>query len=128
MLNRRSTLLTTMMSPLLGVCIYDRWLSFEWDEEVKLADGQVVTVHLKHTYERLRQGLTPHSGTIVPRDSTLTLNAGGTNVSQLFKGFHPMFLDRHGGTWYAVLYGDYYNRSRELPGQDWGTLEGPYGQ
>jgi hypothetical protein len=43
-------------------------------------------------------------------------------------GFHPMFLDQYAGEWYGVLYGGYYNRSQERPGQDWGDLEGPLGQ
>ena len=66
-------------------------------------------------------------GTNLTRDTTLTFDAGSNSgrVTQLFKGFHPMFIGFSEQQWYAVLYGGYYARSRELPGQDWGELEGP---
>jgi hypothetical protein len=60
-------------------------------------------------------------------DSTLTLDAGppaGT-VSQLFRGFTPMFLNQQAGQWYAVLDDGYYGTTCHEPGQDWGELEGP---
>jgi hypothetical protein len=111
-------------------CLYDRSFDLEWDEEVQLEDGRIIVIHLKQTYERLNQTLSRYGGTILTRDTTLTIDTGsdGGVVTQLFKGFHPMFIGQHNGRWYAVLYGGYYNRSRELQGQDWGELEGPYGQ
>ncbi len=114
----------------LSGCVYSRYFELEWDEEVLLQDGRVIVVQLKHSYERLHQGLTPYGGTILARDTTLTFNAGDGigQVAQLFMGFQPIFLNQHEGTWYAVLSGSYYGGSRQLPGQDWGELEGPYGQ
>lgn len=128
-MNRRTLLGTALTALFLCGCIYGRNFDFEWDEEVQLHDGRTTWVHLKHSYERLSLGFMPYSGSIIPRDTTLTFDAGSPSgvVTQLFKGFHPMFLGQYDAVWYAVLYGDYYG-SRKLPGQDWGDLEGPYGQ
>jgi hypothetical protein len=120
-MNRRS-LLWAAAVPLLGACMRERAFELAWDEEVQLADGPVILLHLRHAYERLG------GDTALLRDTTLTFDAGGRTVTQLFKGFHPMFLDRDQGTWFGVLYGSYYDRTREMPGQDWGELEGPHGQ
>jgi hypothetical protein len=124
-------LLSAAMSPLLlSSCFYGKNFDLEWDEEVQLHDGRTIVVHLKYTYERLAPGLLPHGGTNILRDSVLTFDAGGRTgrVSQVFRGYHPMFLDQHEGTWYSVLYGGDYGQSRLLPGGDWGEMEGPYGQ
>jgi hypothetical protein len=117
------------MSLLTGFLWADHF-DLEWDEEVQLPNGPVVVVHRKQTYERLSPGLTPYGGTSIPRDTTLTIDTGGPagRVTQLFKGFDPLFLGRDKDTWYAVLIGGYYYKSREIPGQDWGDQEGPYGQ
>lgn len=136
---KRRTLLTGAgVTPFLGACTPDRTFDLSWDEEVQLHDGRIIVVHLKHTYERIGSGFfttaerlfSPYAGLGLPRDTTLTFDAGGTTgvVTQLFKGFSPVFIGQHEGVWYAVLYGDYYYNSRQLPGQDWGKLEGPYGQ
>lgn len=129
-MKRRIWLTVTAMAALGTGCFYDQWFDLEWDEEVLLHDGRVIVVHLKHSYERRSSSFTRYDGLILPRDTTLTLDAGGSigRVTQLFKGFHPMFLGQYEGEWYAVLYGGDYYRSRELPGQDWGDLEGPDGQ
>lgn len=129
-MKRRALLTGAAAMPLLSGCFWDKHFDLSWEEEVQLHDGQVIAVKLKHTYERLHREFTRYGGTNLTRDTTLTFDAGGTvgTVTQLFKGFHPMFLGQHEGVWYAVLYGSYYYRSRELPGQDWGELEGPYGQ
>ena len=129
-MNRRTLITAAGIGPMLSGCLYSRYFDLEWDEEVQLPGGRVIVVHLKHTYERLTQGLTPYGGRIISRDSTLTFDAGNPagTVSQLFKGFDPMFVGQHEGAWYAVLYGGYYGGSRNLPGQDWGELEGPYDQ
>lgn len=126
----RLFLVVAVATALLSGCFWDRHFDLAWEEEVQLLDGRVVVVQRKVTYERLRVGLTPYGGVIIPRDSTIAFDAGGKigRVTQLFKGFHPMFLDQDAGAWYAVLYGSYYYGSRQLPGQDWGDLEGPYGQ
>jgi hypothetical protein len=109
---------------------WDKHFDLSWEEEVQLHDGRVIVVKLKYGYERRGTSFTRYGGPSNARDATLTFDAGGTTgvVAQLFKGFHPMFIGKYDGTWYAVLYGDYYRRSREIPGQDWGELEGPYGQ
>jgi hypothetical protein len=131
-MNRRHFALGAAVAatPLLSGFGWDKHFDLSWEEEVLLHDGRVIVVKLKHTYERLYPGLTRYGGTNLTRDTTLTFDAGGTTgvVTQLFKGFHPMFIGQYEGVWYAVLYGDYYARSREIPGQDWGELEGPYGQ
>lgn len=137
-MKRRTLLASAAITPLLAACSRDTHFDLSWDEEVQLHDGRVIVVHVKHTYERIGQGfftsleriVSPYAGMVLPRDTTLTFDAGGTTgkVTQLFKGFHPMFLGQYQGVWYAVLYGSYYYQSNTLPGQDWGALEGPYGQ
>jgi hypothetical protein len=128
---KRHTFFTVVSAAvLLSGCFWGRTFDLTWSEEVKLQDGRLLIVELKHTYERLHQGITPYGGTILTRDTTLAFDAGpgvGT-VTQLFKGFQPIFLDQHAGVWYAVLSGSPYYGSQNLPGQNWGTLEGPYGQ
>jgi hypothetical protein len=128
-MNRRTFLASSTAVPLLSGCFWDKQFDLSWEEEVLLHDGRVIVVKLKHTYERVHRRLGRYAGAI-PRDTELSFDAGGTvgKALQLFKGFHPMFLGQYQEAWYAVLYGSYYNRSRELPGQDWGDLEGPYGQ
>jgi hypothetical protein len=115
---------------LLFGCFYGKWFDLEWDEEVMLPSGRVTVVHLKHSYERLSQGITPYGGTNLLRDTTMTLQPDGKHaaVTQQFKGFHPIFVGEAQRQWYAVLSGSYYDGSRKIPGQDWGELEGPYGQ
>ncbi len=116
--------------PLLCGIGWDRFFELGWEEAVQLHDGQVIVVKRKQTYEPLGSSFTRYGGTIIRRDSTLSLDAGGNIgvVTRLFKGFRPMFLGQYEGVWYAVLYGGYYANSRKLPGQDWGELEGPSGQ
>ena len=128
-MNRRIFFVGSAAMPLLGGCFWDKHFDLSWEEEVELHDGRVIVVKLKHTYERLHREFGRYTSAI-PRDTEISFDAGGATgwVTQLFKGFHPMFLDKYEGVWYAVLYGDYYYRSRELPGQNWGELEGPYGQ
>jgi hypothetical protein len=130
-MNRRQwALVICAAASLLAACGWDRYFDLSWEEEVQLRDGRVIVVKLVHRYERLGTSFTRYGGRSITRDTTLSLDAGGSTgvVTQLFKGFSPMFIGQYQGTWYAVLYGDYYARSREIPGQDWGELEGPYGQ
>lgn len=128
-MNRRSFTAAAFATPLMSGCLWDKHFDLSWDEEIQLHDGRVIVVKVTHTYERLRREIGRYTSAL-PRDTEFSFDAGAPvgRVTQLFKGFHPMFLGWHEGTWYAVLYGDYYYRSRELPGQDWGELEGPYGQ
>lgn len=130
-MKRRTLIAAVTATALLSGCIRDRYFDLEWDEEVQLHDGRVIVVHLKHTYERIEQGFfttvlsgfSPYAGTILPRDTTLTFDAGGTTgkVTQLFKGYHPLMIDQYNGTWFAVIDGSDYYRSKEIPGQDWGV-------
>jgi len=99
---------------------YPRFYTLEWDEDVQLQDGRVIVVHLKHTYERLHMGFSRYADAIT-RDTEMRFDAGppiGT-VTQLFKGYHPLFLGQYEGKWYVTLYGSPYGRSDEMPGQDW---------
>jgi hypothetical protein len=111
----------------------DRNFDLSWDEEVQLHDGRVIVVHVKHTYERIGEGFfttlerffSPYAGLVLPRDTTLTFDAGGMTgvVTQLFKGFDPILLGQNEGSWYVVIDGGYYYNSQNLPGQSWGILE-----
>ena len=132
-MNRRNLAAAAVLTTLLTGCFWDRYFDVQWNEQVKQPDGKVITVHLKYRFERLFnvfREFTRYGGAIVPRDATLTFDAGGDTgqVVQLFKGFHPVYLGQHNGIWYAVLSGGYYGGSRETPGQDWGSFEGPYAQ
>lgn len=114
--------------PALAGCIWGQYFELGWEEEVQLHDGRVILVHVTHTFERTSSWR--RFDTALHRDTELRFDAGdgkGT-VTQLFKSFSPIFLDQYEGTWYAVLDGGYVKRSRELPGQDWGDADGPYGQ
>lgn len=113
---------------ILSGCIWRQYFELGWDEEVELQDGRTILVHVTHTYER--RSSWRRYDTATHRDTELRFDAGdgiGT-VTQLFKSFSPIFLDQHEGTWYAVLYGGYRKRTREIPGQDWGDRDSPYGQ
>jgi hypothetical protein len=132
-MNRRNFTAAALTAPLLTGCFWDRYFDVQWNEQVQQPDGKVITVHLKYRFERLYnifREFTRYGGAIVPRDATLTFDAGGDTgqVVQLFKGFLPIYLGQHNGTWYGALTGKYYHGSREIPGQDWGDFEGPYGQ
>lgn len=109
---------------------HTRFFELSWQEEIQVSDAEVVIVQRKTTYERLTLSFEKFGGKVITRDGELTLDAGGDlgQIKQLFKGMHPIFLGRANGVWYAVLSGTYYAGSRQIPGQDWGELEGPYGQ
>lgn len=110
-------------------CLYDRRFSLEWTEEVQSQDGRTFVVQIHQIYERLGRSFNRYGGMIVPRDSILTIQPNGNApVTHLFCGFRPIFLDQYGGDWFGVLTGNYYVGTRKLQGQDWGELEGPYGQ
>lgn len=132
---RRIQLKTALLLPAtitgLAACQQqERFFDLEWDEEVKLLDGRIITVHIKHRYMRIDGRFYGYSDISVPIDSTLTLDTGSSagTVVQYFKGFQTSFLDQHQGIWYGVLRGKYYPGSRETPGQDWGEMEGPSAQ
>jgi hypothetical protein len=87
-----------------------------WTEDVLLKDGTVITVKVQHSYE-IRGRLS------LLRDTELTFDtgrSGGVVVTQLFRGYHPLMLDRDQGKWYVVIYGGEYGRTKLEPGQDWG--------
>ena len=129
-MKRRYLLASTVSPALLMGCLYDRVFELEWDEEVQLLDGRVIVVHIKRSYLRIEQGISRYGGVIRGLDGTLSFETGGSvgRVTQLFKGFYPIFLDNYEGNWYAVIIGGYYPKSREQPGQDWGNYEGPGGR
>lgn len=129
-MNRRTFVAATVAAPLLSACYEPGLFDLVWDEEILLPDGRVVVAHMTHSYMRLESSLSEFGGTSSPRDTTMTFDAGtGTGVvKQLFKGFQPMFLGQKDGVWYAILIGGYRFKNREIPGQDWGDSQGPYGQ
>ena len=134
-MNRRNFAALAVATPLVSGCLWDRYFDVQWNEQVKLSDGKVITVHFKYRFERVYvhfREFTRYGGTIVDRDATLTFDAGGDvgQVTQLFKGVTPVYLGQHQGVWYAVLAGGggYYETARKTPGQDWGDFEGPYDQ
>lgn len=126
-MKRRTFAAAAVTTPLLNACFYDDFFTSEWEEEIQLHDKSVIVANVKHTFVRLTQGLTPYGGMIVPRDCTFTFDAGKPfgKVSQLFRNFRPIFLDRDDDVWYAVLEGAYFTKYKEITGQYWGELEVP---
>ena len=100
---------------------HSRHFELQWDEEVELADGRVVVVHVRRTFERLRFRFDPYAGAIT-RDTELSFDAGGTTgrVTQLLKGYAPILLDEEQGRWYLMIYGGSYGKARLIPGQNFG--------
>jgi len=124
-MNRRHLIGTACLAPLLTGCIYSRTFELEWEEEALQPDGRIVVVHRKQKYERLTQGLTPYGGRNLFWESTLTIDVGPPvgRVSQLFRGFWPMFVGDHANVWYAVIAGGYPGRPPGVEAQNWGTFE-----
>jgi hypothetical protein len=129
-MKRRTFAAAVATTPLLNACFYDDFFTSEWEEEIQLHDKSVIVANVKQTFVRLTQGITPYGGMIVPRDCTFTFDAGKPfgKVSQLFRNFRPIFLDREDGVWYAVLKGKYFAGYKEITGQYWGELEVSAGQ
>ena len=128
-MKRRTFAAAAVTAPLLSACLYDDIFAFEWEEEIRLHDQSVIVAHVKHTFARVTQGILPYGGMIVPRDCTLSFDAGvpAGKVGQLFRNFRPVFLDRDDGVWYAVLEGAYFTKYKETTGQYWGEYEAPGG-
>jgi hypothetical protein len=129
-MSRRIILAAFLCAPLFGGCYQPGVVSLVWNEEVQLSDGRMVVTGMVHSYNCFDYRFKQFGGLCGPLDTTLTLNGGeGVGVvTQLFKGFHPMFLGEKDGIWYAILTGGYRFKNREIPGQDWGDSQGPYGQ
>lgn len=129
-MKRRFLLAFAAVLPLLASCYRPGWTNLEWSEEVLLPDGRTVEVNVVHAYFCFEYRFKEFGGTCSPNDTTMTLNTGTAAgvVTQLFKGFQPMFLGEQDGTWYAILIGGYRYKNREIPGQDWGDKQGPYDQ
>jgi hypothetical protein len=130
-MNRRTFAAAAVATPLLTGCLWDRYFDVQWNEQVSQPDRKVITVHLKVRFERLFnvfREFTRYGGAIVPRDATLTFDAGGDTgqVVQFFQGLQPVYLGKHDGTWYVVLSGGrgYNEASRKTPVQDWGEWGG----
>lgn len=124
-MNRRTFVVSTMATPTLSACFWDKHFDLKWEEEVQLHDGRVMIVKLKYTYERIStSGFTRYENAI-PRDTELSFDAAGKDgaITQLIKGFHPMLLDEKDGIWYMVMYGSHYGHSDRIPGQNWGSAE-----
>jgi hypothetical protein len=128
-MNRRNVLSLSVL-PLASGCFYDRFFELEWDEEAQQPDGSIIVVHRKERWERYSQGLTPYGGRNIFRESTLTIDAGGSvgRVSQVFRGFAPQYVGQHEGSWYAVIKGDYPSEPPSPVIQDWGKFETDWGQ
>lgn len=129
-MKRRTFAAAAVTTPLLSACFYDDFFTSEWEEEIQLHDKSVIIANVKQTFVRLTQGITPYGGMIVPRDCTFTFDAGMPfgKVSQLFRNFRPIFLDRENGVWYAVIEGTYFIKYKEITGQYWGDFETSGGQ
>lgn len=116
--------------PLLTGCFYDRMFELEWDEEVKLHDGQVIVVHRKTSYERLSQGLMPYDGTIIPRDTTISFPEdpdnpnSGKRITQFVKNGGFSRLDRYKGKW--VIGGVSASLGKYQPQAVWGPGRGTF--
>lgn len=129
-MNCRHLLATVLFVPLLFGCHRPGWTDLVWSEEVLLPDGRTAVVNMTHAYYCFNYRFKEFGGTCSPNDTTMTLNTGTAAgaVTQLFKGFQPMFLGEKDGIWYAILIGGYRYKNREIPGQDWGDQQGPYDQ
>lgn len=129
-MNRRTFAVATATTPILSGCLYDDFFDLKWEEEIQLQDGRVIVVSLKHTFQRLKQGFSRYGGSIARRDTEMAFDGGlGIGkVIQLFKNFHPIFLDQDSGSWYSVIYGKYYINYRLRTGQYWGEHETEGGQ
>jgi hypothetical protein len=87
-MNRRSfNLALGLPLPLHCGIGWHRFFELGREEKVQLHDGRVIVVKRKQTYERLGSSFIRYGGTIIRRDSTLSLDAGGNIgvVTQLFK-------------------------------------------
>lgn len=129
-MNRRTLFIAGFCALVLVSCHFPGQTELAWDEEVQLPDGRQFTVHMVHSFHCYNYRFRRFGGDCGPNDSTLTLKSGDTprGVTQLFKGFQPMFLGEKAGVWYAILIGGYRYKNREIPGQDWGDQQGPYDQ
>lgn len=129
-MNRRLLLIATLCVPLLSGCYRPGQADLAWNEEVQMPDGRRFVVHRVTAYQCFNYRFRQFGGTCSGNDTTMTMDGGpGVGVvTQVFKGFRPMFLGEKDGIWYGILIGGYRYRNREIPGQDWGDQQGPYGQ
>jgi hypothetical protein len=119
---RRHLLGAGLAVPMLGGCIFSHDVFIEWEEEILLPDGKTMTVHVKHSWQRMTRGFTPKEGRFIARDCWLTFDADGTNgkITQLFKGWRPLLIGHREGVWYVWLHGGGpYYQSDLQPDQKW---------
>jgi hypothetical protein len=101
--------------------LYPRYFDLEWDEEVRLHDGQVVLMHVKQTYERIGHRLHRFEDAIF-RKNEFRFDAGPDHGRITFTSrLGIRSIDRVQGNWYVVLYGQgpYGNHPDEMPDR-WG--------
>lgn len=82
--------------------LWPRYFYIEWDEEVKLHDGQVIVVHVKRSFERYRR-LERWAGH--DRDTEITFDAGQPwgKFSRNFERYDVKMIERFDGNWYLQL-------------------------
>jgi hypothetical protein len=104
-MNRRSILAASVCAPFWGACYQPGLVNPVWNEDVQLPDGRRVVVGMVHSYNCFDYRFKQFGGLCGPLGTKLTLNGGeGVGVvTQLFKGFHPMFLGEKNGIWYGAI-------------------------
>ncbi len=78
------------------------YFNIEWDEEVKMHDGQVVIVHMKRKYERLNL-FSRWRG--IHRATEISFDTGGAlgRFSKEFLRYDVDFVEKKDGYWYIYL-------------------------
>lgn len=127
-MNRRTALTTALALPALTGCYYGQYFDVNWDEEVKLHDGNVIVVNFKFTHERTNR-LSKYDRAML-RDTTMTFDAGPPHgrISQTFNRMQPVLLNKYEGDWYAVIVPRGAGDNPGVTGQDWGPMQNGDGQ
>ena len=102
--NRRVFLGSLMAAPFLAAACrkdYGRFFDIEWDEEVELHSGNIITVYIKRTFERVKN--MRHSrwqGKL--RATEIGFDAGGNigYYKRKFNGYTINFINFNQGYWY----------------------------
>jgi len=95
--------------------IYPRYFDIAWDEEVQLHDGRVIVVHVRRTYERLKNELERYPKHPRLVSMSFSFDKGNKTVFQhTFKGGTLHFLDEKDGKWYIGYHADPGDPSVEI--------------